>query len=54
MLNYPAFTQIQYPAHVMVYLSYALPLSNMDVFGNLADEFIHENIPLVETDPFSD
>jgi hypothetical protein len=39
---------------VLAYLDMALPLSNMDAGAAVADEYIHSNIPLVETEAFND
>ena len=32
----------------------ALPLSNMDAGAAVSDEWVHNNVPLVETAPFND
>ena len=53
-MNYACYTQIDYPAHQLIYFSVVLPLSNVDAFADISDEYIHGNIKLVETDSFSD
>jgi hypothetical protein len=54
MINYPVYTQINYPPHLLIYLETALPLSNMDAAAEVSDNFIDEHIDFVETAPFSD
>ena len=54
MMNYPAYTQIDYPPNQLIYLSVVLPLSNVDAGSDLSDEEIHDNIELVKTAPYSD
>jgi hypothetical protein len=54
MLTYPAFSQILYPPHTLVYLDTAIPLASMDAFGDISENYIHENIDMLETEPFSD
>ena len=54
MINYPVYTQIQYPAHLLLYYENVLPLSNMDAGSDLSDKYIHANINLTDTAPFSD
>jgi hypothetical protein len=35
-------------------MEYVLPLANMDALGDVSEEYIHENIEMVETEPFND
>ena len=54
MINYPVYTQIEYPPHLLIYFNSAVPLSNMDALSDVSDNYIHKHIDLVETAPFSD
>jgi hypothetical protein len=53
MAVYPGLSVIRYPAKNILVLSLIITFANMDPMAAISENYILNEIPLVETDPFN-